>query len=46
LFRLATGQARRSELESDCQVRIDGDTRAARRFLDGAEGTWLETGEA
>jgi DNA-binding HxlR family transcriptional regulator len=42
LFRLATGQARRTELERGGRIAFDGDARAARRFLDGAEGAWLE----
>jgi DNA-binding HxlR family transcriptional regulator len=42
LFRIATGQARRRELESDGQIAIEGDKRVARRFLDAAHGAWLE----
>jgi DNA-binding HxlR family transcriptional regulator len=42
LFRLATGQARRPELERGGRIAVDGDTRAARRFLDAAHGAWLE----
>jgi DNA-binding HxlR family transcriptional regulator len=42
LFRLATGQAARGELERDGQISVEKDSRAARRFLDAAEGAWLE----
>jgi DNA-binding HxlR family transcriptional regulator len=42
LFRLVNGQARRRELEHDGQIAVEGDTRAARRFLDAAHGAWLE----
>ena len=42
LFRLVNGQARRRELEDDGQIAVEGDTRAARRFLDAAHGAWLE----
>jgi DNA-binding HxlR family transcriptional regulator len=42
LFRLATGQARRTELERSGRVAVNGDARAGRRFLDAAEGAWLE----
>jgi DNA-binding HxlR family transcriptional regulator len=45
LFRLATGQVRRRELETSGQIGVDGDTRAARRFLDAAEGAWPEPSE-
>jgi hypothetical protein len=41
LFRLASGQATRSELERDGQISLDKDSRAARRFLDAAEGAWV-----
>jgi DNA-binding HxlR family transcriptional regulator len=37
LFRLVTGQARRPE-----RIAIDGDTRAAKQFLEAAHGAWLE----
>jgi DNA-binding HxlR family transcriptional regulator len=43
LFRLATGRTRRRELETGGQSGIDGDPRAARRFLDAAEGAWFES---
>jgi DNA-binding HxlR family transcriptional regulator len=42
LFRLATGQTRRPELERGGRIAIDGDRRAAKQFLDAAEGAWLE----
>jgi DNA-binding HxlR family transcriptional regulator len=42
LFRLASGQAARGELERDGQITVEKDSRAARRFLDAAEGAWLE----
>jgi DNA-binding HxlR family transcriptional regulator len=42
LFQLATGRERRRELESSGKIAIDGDTRAARRFLDAVHGAWLE----
>lgn len=42
LFGLLTGGACRPELETSRQVVIDGDARTARRFLDAAEGAWLE----
>jgi len=42
LFRLATGQAHRRELERDGQISVEKDSRAARRFLDSAERTWIE----
>jgi hypothetical protein len=40
LFRLATGQARRGELETARSVVIRGDKHAARRFLEAARGAW------
>ncbi len=43
LFRLARGQATRGELERDGQISVEMDRRAARRFLDAAEGAWIET---
>jgi DNA-binding HxlR family transcriptional regulator len=42
LFQLATGQEQRRELETSGRIAIDGDRRAARRFLDAANGAWLE----
>jgi DNA-binding HxlR family transcriptional regulator len=42
LFQLATGQARRGELETGGKIAVDGDTQAARRFLDAAHAAWLE----
>jgi DNA-binding HxlR family transcriptional regulator len=42
LFQLATRHARRTELERGGRITLDGDTRAARRFLDAAQGAWLE----
>jgi DNA-binding HxlR family transcriptional regulator len=42
LFRLATGQATRRELENRKQIAIAGDTRRARHFLDAAESAWLQ----
>jgi DNA-binding HxlR family transcriptional regulator len=42
LFRLASGQAARGELERDGQITVEKDSRAARRFLDAAGGAWLE----
>jgi DNA-binding HxlR family transcriptional regulator len=41
LFRLARGKAARSELERDGQISVEKDSRAARRFLDAAQGTWI-----
>jgi DNA-binding HxlR family transcriptional regulator len=46
LFRLATGQVGRHELERSGLFALDGDTRTARRFLDAAEGTWREPSRA
>jgi DNA-binding HxlR family transcriptional regulator len=46
LFRLARGQATRAELERDGQISLDKDRRTARRFLDAAEGTWIEPNPA
>jgi DNA-binding HxlR family transcriptional regulator len=42
LFQLATGQARRRELEAGGNIAVHGHTRAARRFLDAANAAWLE----
>jgi DNA-binding HxlR family transcriptional regulator len=42
LFQLATGREQRRELEGSGRIAIDGDRRAARRFLDAANGAWLE----
>jgi DNA-binding HxlR family transcriptional regulator len=42
LFRLATGQTRRTDLERGGRITIDGDARSARQFLDAAHGAWLE----
>jgi DNA-binding HxlR family transcriptional regulator len=42
LFRLASGQAARGELERNGQITVEKDSRAARQFLDAAEGAWLE----
>jgi DNA-binding HxlR family transcriptional regulator len=42
LFRLASGQVARGELERDGQITVEKDSRAARRFLDAAGGAWLE----
>lgn len=42
LFRLASGQAARGELEREGQISLAKDSRAARRFLDAAEAAWLE----
>jgi DNA-binding HxlR family transcriptional regulator len=42
LFRLARGKAARRKLERDGQITVEKDSRAARRFLDAAEGAWLE----
>jgi hypothetical protein len=41
LFRLARGQAARSELERGGQISVEKNPRTARRFLDAAEGTWV-----
>jgi DNA-binding HxlR family transcriptional regulator len=46
LFRLARGQAARSELERDGQISLEKDPQVARRFLDTAEGTWIEPSPA
>jgi DNA-binding HxlR family transcriptional regulator len=46
LFRLARGQATRSELERDGQIFVEMDPRTARRFLDAVEGAWIETIQA
>jgi len=42
LFRLARGQATRGELERDGQISLEQDRRTARRFLDAAEGAWIQ----
>jgi DNA-binding HxlR family transcriptional regulator len=42
LFQLATGQVRCQELEQAERIAVDGDTRAARCFLDAAEGALLQ----
>jgi DNA-binding HxlR family transcriptional regulator len=42
LFRLATGQATRGKLERNGQITVEKDPRAARRFLDTADGAWVE----
>jgi DNA-binding HxlR family transcriptional regulator len=46
LFRLARGQATRGELERDGQIAVEKDRRAARRFLDAAEGAWNQPSSA
>jgi DNA-binding HxlR family transcriptional regulator len=42
LFRLARGHATRGELERDGQISLEQDRRTARRFLDAAEGAWIQ----
>jgi DNA-binding HxlR family transcriptional regulator len=46
LFRLARGQATRGELERDGQISLEKDRRTARRFLDAAEGAWIQQSPA
>ncbi|HMF81935.1 MAG TPA: helix-turn-helix domain-containing protein [Acidimicrobiia bacterium] len=42
LFRLARGQASSAELERDGQISVEQNRRTARRFLDAAEGAWIQ----
>jgi DNA-binding HxlR family transcriptional regulator len=46
LLRLARGQATRRELERDGQISVEKDRRTARRFLDAAEGAWIQQSPA
>ena len=46
LFRLVRGQATRVELERDGQITVEKDRRTARRFLDAAEGAWIQQSSA
>jgi len=42
LFRLTRGQASSAELERDGQISVEQNRRTARRFLDAAEGAWIQ----
>jgi DNA-binding HxlR family transcriptional regulator len=46
LFRLARGQATRGELERHGQITLEKDRRTARRFLDAAQGAWIQQSPA